>query len=68
MEENEQLVQFIFNTDREVVSEKENEWTIYIRGSELLASSNDYAKAYYHYANYETWSITHIADDRKILK
>ena len=67
MEENGQLVQFIFNTDREVIAEKENEWTIYIRGSELLASSNDHARTYYHYANDEMGSCTHIVDDRKIL-
>ncbi len=67
MEENGQFVQFIFNTEREVISEKENEWTIYIRGSELLASSNDYAKTYYHYANDEMGSITHIVDDKQIL-
>ena len=67
MEENGQLVQFIFNTNREVVSEKENEWTIYIRGSEILASSSDYAKTYYHYANDEMGSCTHIVDDREIL-
>ena len=67
MEENGQLVQFIFNTNREVIAEKENEWTIYIRGSEILASSNDYAKTYYHYANDEMGSITHIVDDKQIL-
>ena len=33
MEENGQLVQFIFNINKEVIAEKENEWTIYIRGS-----------------------------------
>ena len=67
MEENGQLVQFIFNTDREVIAEKENEWTIYIRGSELLASSSDHARTYYHYANDEMGSCTHIVDDREIL-
>ena len=67
MEENGQLVQFIFNTDREVVAEKENEWIIYIRGSELLASSSEYAKTYYHYANDEMGSITHIVDNKEIL-
>lgn len=67
MEENGQLVQFIFNINKEVIAEKENEWTIYIRGSELLASSNEYAKTYYHYANDEMGSITHIVDNKKIL-
>lgn len=58
MEENGQLNQFIFNTSREVIAEKENEWTIYIRGSGILASSSDYAKTYYHYVNDEMGSIT----------
>ncbi|WP_250278723.1 EndoU domain-containing protein [[Clostridium] colinum] len=67
MEENEQLIQFIFNTEREVIAEKEDEWTVYIRCSELLASSNQYAKTYYHYANDEMGSCTHIVDNSKIL-
>ena len=67
MEENGQLVQFIFNAEREVIAEKENEWTIYIRGSEILASSNDHARTYYHYANDEMGSCTHIVDDKQIL-
>ena len=67
MEENGQLVQFIFNTNKEVIAEKENEWTIYIRGSEILASSNDHARTYYHYANDEMGSCTHIVDDSKVL-
>ena len=67
MEENGQLVQFIFNTNREVIAEKGNEWTIYIRGSELLASSSNYAKTYYHYANDEMGSCTHIVDEKQIL-
>ena len=67
MEENGQLIQFIFNINREVIAEKENNWTIYIRGSELLASSNDHARTYYHYANDEMGSCTHIVDDREIL-
>ncbi len=49
MEENHKLIQFIFNQDREVIAEKEDEWTSYIRGSELIASHSDYAKTYYHY-------------------
>ena len=67
MEENGQLVQFIFNTEREVVAEKENEWTIYIRGSELLSSSSDHARTYYHYTSDEMGSIIHIVDDKEIL-
>ena len=67
MEKNGQLVQFIFNTNKEVIAEKENEWTIYISGSEILASSSNYDKTYYHYANDEMGSCTHIVDDKEIL-
>ncbi|WP_250277174.1 RHS repeat domain-containing protein [[Clostridium] colinum] len=67
MEENGQLVQFIFNTEREVIAEKENEWTVYIRGSELLASSGNHARTYYHYANDEMGSCTHIVDENNIV-
>ncbi len=67
MEENGQLVQFIFNTNREVIAEKENTWTSYIRTSELIASSNEYDKTFYHYASDEMGSITHIAQGIDIL-
>lgn len=40
---------------------------VYIRGSQFLSSSNDYAKTYYHYASDEMGSITHIVDDKEIL-
>ncbi len=56
---------FKFNGQYSV--EKENEWTIYIRGSEILASSRDYAKTYYRYANDEMASCTRIVDDREVL-
>ena len=67
MEEKGRLVQFIFNTNREVIAEKENELTIYICGSEILASSSNYDNTYYHYANDEMGSCSHIVDDKKIL-
>ena len=62
MEENRKLVQFIFNTNREVIAEKETQWTSYIRGSTLLASSTEHARTYYHYASDEMDSITHITE------
>ncbi len=67
LEENGKLIQFIYNLQKEVVAEKESTWTTYIRGSELLTRSSDYAKTYYHYASDEMSSITHIVDDEKIL-
>ncbi|OOB79423.1 MAG: hypothetical protein BEN19_07585 [Epulopiscium sp. Nuni2H_MBin003] len=67
MEENGRLVQFIFNTNREVIAEKEHTWTSYIRTSELIASSNEYDKTFYHYASDEMGSITHIAQGIDIL-
>ena len=67
MEENGKLVQFIFNTNREVISEKETQWTNYIRGSTLLASSTEHARTCYHYASDEMDSITHIVDGEKVL-
>ncbi|ONI37643.1 hypothetical protein AN639_09480 [Candidatus Epulonipiscium fishelsonii] len=67
IEENSKLIQFIFNTNREVIAEKETTWTTYIRTSELIASSADYAKTFYHYASDEMGSITHITQDENIL-
>ena len=67
MEENGNLVQFIFQ-DREIVAEEKKEETVrYIRGLELLASDAENARTYYHYASDEMGSITHVAanEDRK---
>ena len=67
MEENGQLVQFIFNQNREVIAEKENTWTSYIRTSELIASSTEHARTYYHYTSDEMGSITHITEGENTL-
>ena len=66
MEENGQLVQFIFNQDREVVTEEDSTGlTRLIRSTELIARSSDgeSARTYYHYASDEMGSATHIVDE-----
>ena len=66
MEENGQLVQFIFNQDREVVTEEDSTGlTRLIRSTELIARSSDgeSARTYYHYASDEMGSATHIIDE-----
>ena len=66
MEENGNLVRFIFNQNREAVSEEDNSGlNRLIRGTELIASrsSADSARTYYHYASDEMGSTTHIVDE-----
>ena len=66
MEENGSLVRFIFNQNREAVSEEDNSGlNRLIRASELIAanSSADSARTYYHYASDEMGSTTHIVDE-----
>ena len=68
MEENGQLVKFIFSGN-EVVEEEENDGNVirYIRGLSLISSDSEKARCYYHYASDEMGSITHIVDGEKIL-
>ena len=71
MEENGNLVRFIFNQDREVVTEEDNSGlNRLIRASELIAanSSTDSARTYYHYASDEMGSTTHIVDEAGAVK
>ena len=64
MEENGNLVQFIFNLDREAVTEEDSTGlTRLIRSTELIARSTDAVRTYYHYASDEMGSTTHIVDD-----
>ena len=64
MEENGNLVQFIFNQDREVVTEEDSTGlTRLIRSTELIARSSESARTYYHYASDEMGSATHIVDE-----
>ena len=71
MEENGNLVQFIFNQDREAVTEEDNSGlNRLIRASELIAahSSADSARTYYHYVSDEMGSTTHIVDEAGAVK
>ena len=63
MEENGQLVQFLYS-DREVVAETESDGNIirYIRGLGLISSDSERAKTYYHYACDEQGSVTHVTE------
>ena len=64
MEENGNLVRFIFNQEREAVTEEDNTGlTRLIRATELIARSTDAVRTYYHYASDEMGSTTHIVDD-----
>ena len=64
MEENGNLVQFIFNQEREVVTEEDSTGiTRLIRATELIARSTDTVRTYYHYASDEMGSTTHIVDE-----
>lgn len=61
IEENSQLVQFIFNNEREVIVEKNASDTIrLIRGYDITASESEQARTYYHYVSDELGSTTHI--------
>lgn len=63
MEENGQLVQFLYS-GREVVAETESDGNIirYIRGLGLISSDSESAKTYYHYVSDEHGSITHVTE------
>lgn len=63
MEENGQLVQFLYS-GREVIAETESDSNIirYIRGLGLVSSDSEKAKTYYHYVSDEQGSITHVTE------
>ena len=62
MEENGQLVKFLYNEDREAVAEEKSDGNVirYIRGLGLISSDSEKAKTYYHYVSDEQGSITHV--------
>ena len=62
MEENGQLVKFLYNEDREAVAEEKSNGNVirYIRGLGLISSDSEKAKTYYHYVSDEQGSITHV--------
>ena len=63
MEENGQLVQFLY-ADREVIAETQSDGNVirYIRGLGLISSDSENAKTYYHYVSDEQGSITHVTE------
>ena len=62
MEENGQLVKFLYNEDREAVAEEKSNGNVirYIRGLGLISSDSEKAKTYYHYVSDEQGSIIHV--------
>ena len=64
MEENGQLVQFLY-ADREVIAETQSDGNVirYIRGLGLISSDSEKAKTYYHYV---CWSQARLAIFRPV--
>ena len=67
MEENGNLVQFIFRGTEIVAEESKEEIRRYIRSDILLASDAESARTYYHYASDELGSITHVTEKEEVL-
>ena len=71
MEENGQLVQFLFNEEKEVIAEEtDGEVIRYIRGLGIISSDSESARTYYHYVSDNQGSVrlilTDTANDRRI--
>ena len=71
MEENGQLVQFLFNEEKEVIAEQTDDGVIrYIRGLGIISSDSESARTYYHYVSDNQGSVrlilTDTANDRRI--
>ncbi len=71
MEENGQLVQFLFNEEKEVIAEQTDDGVIrYIRGLGIICSDSESARTYYHYVSDNQGSVrlmlTDTANDRRI--
>ena len=67
MEENGNLVQFIFRGTEVAAEENKGETKRYIRSDVLLASDAESARTYYHYASDELGSITHVTEGEEVL-
>ncbi|MGN6715678.1 RHS repeat-associated core domain-containing protein, partial [Anaerocolumna jejuensis] len=67
MEENGNLVQFIFRGTEVAAEESKGEIKRYIRSDVLLASDAESARTYYHYASDELGSITHVTEGEEVL-
>ena len=71
MEENGQLVQFLFNGEKEVIAEEtDGEVIRYIRGLGIISSDSESARTYYHYVSDNQGSVrlilTDTVNDRRI--
>ena len=71
MEENGQLVKFLFNGEKEVIAEEtDGEVIRYIRGLGIISSDSESARTYYHYVSDNQGSIrlilTDTVNDRRI--
>ena len=71
MEENGQLVKFLFNGEREVIAEEtDGEVIRYIRGLGIISSDSESARTYYHYVSDNQGSVrlilTDTVNDRRI--
>ena len=71
MEENGQLVQFLFNKEREVIAEETGNNVIrYVRGLGIISSDSESARTYYHYVSDNQGSVrlilTDTVNDRRI--
>ena len=62
MEENGQLVKFLYTANRAAAAEEESDGNgiRYIRGLGLISSDSEKAETYYHYVSDEQGSITHV--------
>ena len=71
MEENGQLVKFLFNEEREIIAEETDDGVIrYIRGLGIISSDSESARTYYHYVSDNQGSVrlilTDTVNDRRI--
>ncbi len=71
MEENGQLVQFLYNEEREIIAEETDDGVIrYIRGLGIISSDSESARTYYHYVSDNQGSVrlilTDTINDRRI--
>ena len=71
MEENGQLVQFLFNEEKEIIAEETDDGVIrYIRGLRIISSDSESARTYYHYVSDNQGSVrlilTDTVNDRRI--
>ena len=71
MEENGQLVKFLFNGEKEVIAEETDDGVIrYVRGLGIISSDSESARTYYHYVSDNQGSVrlilTDTANDRRI--